>query len=358
MTISMMTTQTPTEEEIQALAIIQAFADFLQLSREPVPIEKLKGGLSQTFLCKFTLHGLKYVLRLFKPELHQIDRLRQITNAQAAGRLGVGPKLFFCDKDHAGYVMEYLPGRTAKRTDWKDAANLSTLANQLGRLHESRYPFAEARSPFHAFHRSFTKGKLQGTAYPKALHEVALLMLEIEGLLQLLALPKVPSHLDLNALNILLGKDSLHFVDWEVAGLADPYFDLSMLPLFLRLQAQEEERFLTSYFGHAPTEEIWNRYLIAQPIALILRATIFLSIGAGAETSEEYDAELASGSIYTLHELMQGHEDGCLNLPRWKIGLSLLKASLELIDSAAFKRAVASCQKQAQLPFGNLKFPT
>lgn len=332
-----------------AYEIVQAFAKYLKVSAPTLQLEQLKGGLSQTFLGKFSIDSRDYVLRLFKPELALIDRLRQMHNAIAAAKAGIAPKVCFIASNHEGYVMEYIHGRTVRHSDWQDVSMLADLANMIRCLHEAPFAFAEARSPFHAFHRSFTKGRLNGTSYPKLLFELNDRLFELEGMLQLHAVPRVPSHLDLNTQNILLEQDAFKLIDWEVGGLQDPCFDLSMLPLFLRLNSHQEEAFLKHYFERCPTDLERARIKIAQPISLALRGTIFLTIGTTDKTAEFLDAELASDRIPDFNLLMQGHETASLSFPRWKIGLSMLKHAAEILESELFTSSLSLCHKKSSL---------
>lgn len=67
-----------------------------------------------------------------------------------------------------------------------------------------------------------------------------------------LELPPVLSHNDFNPTNILYDGDKLWFIDWESAGLNDPYYDIATLLLFLPFL--EEEAVLSFYLARKPTE--------------------------------------------------------------------------------------------------------
>ena len=63
----------------------------------------------------------------------------------------------------------------------------------------------------------------------------------------------LPCHNDLLTANFLHDGEHLVIVDWEYAGMGDPFFDLGNFAVNNELGDDEEERLLTAYFGEAAT---------------------------------------------------------------------------------------------------------
>jgi thiamine kinase-like enzyme len=61
-------------------------------------------------------------------------------------------------------------------------------------------------------------------------------------------------HNDLVAGNILEGSQGLKFIDWEYAGLGDPWFDLALVTEHHQLSAQLEDGFVQAYLLRPPRE--------------------------------------------------------------------------------------------------------
>lgn len=346
------TFQIKQHKDIRSEKIIESFIHSLGVSKgippDQISCESLLGGFSGTSICRFEVNHKSYVLRLFKPELGYYDGVRQIMTAKLAGEIGIAPKVHFIDPDLKGYIMDYVQGRTIRKTDLESKENLANLALTIKCLHSSKQPFPEARSPLQSFQLSVAKGDRQATPYPTKFREVRKIMEDIGGTLQLNPVPYVPTHLDLNAQNILLKGNDFLLIDWENGGLSDPYFDLSMLPIFLRLDEKETTQFLTTYFGRPPTQFEWDRFIVAQPICLLLRAAVFLS-GSGEDRSAEfYDKILKSDDIPKCNEIIQLHEEGKLILPRWKIGLSLMQGGVDLAESKKFKASFHRLQNNVK----------
>jgi thiamine kinase-like enzyme len=64
-----------------------------------------------------------------------------------------------------------------------------------------------------------------------------------------------PCHNDLLAGNLLLAGGRTMIVDWEYAGMGDPYFDLGNLAVNNDFDERAERELLTAYHGEPPTDE-------------------------------------------------------------------------------------------------------
>ena len=62
-----------------------------------------------------------------------------------------------------------------------------------------------------------------------------------------------PCHDDLLAANFLQGRDRVVIVDWEYAGMGDPFFDLGNFAVNNELDDADAERLLEAYFGEPST---------------------------------------------------------------------------------------------------------
>ncbi|MEA2419868.1 MAG: hypothetical protein QOE60_2074, partial [Thermoleophilaceae bacterium] len=62
-----------------------------------------------------------------------------------------------------------------------------------------------------------------------------------------------PSHNDLLAANFLQSPDHVVIVDWEYAGMGDPFFDLGNFAVNNELDEEDANRLLEAYFREPPT---------------------------------------------------------------------------------------------------------
>lgn len=309
----------------------------------------LKGG-SKATLYRFELNKSSYVLRLFPPQASRLTRMHQIILAKQASKIGVGPEVYFVDPQMEGIVMEFIPGRTMRESDFEDSAYLAIFAKFIHHLHRSEERFPLASSPFQRFHNFLLKGEQKKVVYPLRFSEVKTLMEELEATFQLMPISLVPAHLDLHPLNIMIAEKKFLLVDWVNGGLSDPYFDLATFTVFQGLNESQILIFLTHYFERDPTQLEWNRFIITQPIRLFVIAAALLSLSTNVTPSISYQEALESSELPTIRDF--GKEG--MNWPYWQFGLTMLKAGLKIIDQDNFKIALKNLQKYAFHTFMNV----
>jgi hypothetical protein len=94
----------------------------------------------------------------------------------------------------------------------------------------------------------------------------------------------VSSHNDLfKPDNILFDGHRLWLVDWEAAFLNDRYADLAVVANLVVTNDAEEKRYLQEYFGEPPDEYQRARFFLAQQVAHMFYALVFLLLGSSAK---------------------------------------------------------------------------
>src|SRR4051812_46227976 len=89
-------------------------------SSELADIYPLKGGLSSSSIYRLNFRNRMFVLR-FSP--HNADlqtRQHQVSLAQVAGRIGVGPNVHYVAPNAEAIIMDYFPGRLACPHDFEN----------------------------------------------------------------------------------------------------------------------------------------------------------------------------------------------------------------------------------------------
>ena len=95
---------------------------------------------------------------------------------------------------------------------------------------------------------------VRGVAVPPAARAALALALRIEAALREHPehAPR-PCHNDLLAANVFFDGERVRLIDWEYAGMNDPFFDLANLAANNELGEAEERELLERYFGEPPT---------------------------------------------------------------------------------------------------------
>lgn len=192
--------------------------------------------------------GERFVLRLDKAEAAALGLDRQNERAVcalvAAARLA--PAYCYFDPAAGICLRPFVAGRSLQRADLDDHAILQRLAGILRRLH-GLAPTGAAFDPLAAVRRYAAQ---LGTPGAAALAEqAAALHARLDRDTAVLAL----CHNDLVCENaVLTDAQGLQLIDWEYAGVGDPYFDLAVVVRHHELGNALAEYFLETYLRRAP----------------------------------------------------------------------------------------------------------
>lgn len=167
----------------------------------------------------------RWVLRLDRPAAVELgldrDSERQVCKAAAAA--GLTPACRFFDTCSPVCLRPYVAGRACTREDFHDAVRLAKLAALLRRLHglpPAGSLFDPAAAAQRYANRIGTPASAELAGRAQAAWETA----------RRQAGPPVPCHNDLVAENVLETADGdLLLIDWEYAGMGDPFFDLAVV---------------------------------------------------------------------------------------------------------------------------------
>jgi aminoglycoside phosphotransferase (APT) family kinase protein len=142
----------------------------------------------------------------------------------------------------------------------------------------------------------------------------------------------VLSHNDVNPTNLVYDGERLLLLDWDAAGLNDPFYDLAAVSVFLRMDAPTCEQLLSAYDG-TPATSLPPRFLYNRRLVAAFCGTTFLHLARqGGHAGARGDETLESTT--SLLELYQAMREGAVNVAtaegKWRFGLALLQYSLAL----------------------------
>jgi len=195
--------------------------------------------------------GEFFVLRLDKPEAVRLglDRVAELSVIETVAAAGLGAEPVYFDAGAGVYLRSYLAGTTWARDDLLKPGKLERLANLLRQIH-ALPPAGKKFKPLLAAGRY---AKQLGTA------EAGNLFGQVAAAYALIE-PGPPAlcHNDLVCQNVL-ESESLALIDWEYAGMGDPFFDLAIVVQHHELEASQAQQFLTAYLQQEPNKEDFER---------------------------------------------------------------------------------------------------
>ncbi len=214
-------------------------------------IEPLSGGITNRNF-KVEVDGEAYVLRIGgrDTELLGIDRYVEHEASIAAARLALAPEVLRYER---GYLVTRFIDGEPGRID-----TVEEVAAMLRRFHDSP-PIGGRFNSFRVVEAYRATAIEHGVRVPEdyeRAHEVAALIeRRREGG------PNRPCHNDLLAANFIHDGSQLWIVDWEYAGMGDPYFDLANFAVNNGLDEFSERRLLAAYGADNPDAFVLMRFM-------------------------------------------------------------------------------------------------
>lgn len=184
----------------------------------------------------------RYVLRIDKAMAAELglDRAAEQEIQAVAARAGLTPEPVFHDVERGVSLRRHAPGEAWSVADLQKPASLGRLARTLGDLHA----LPPAGRPFQPGIAARRYAQRVGTPAAQELADeanVLLAQLHFEPFRECLC------HNDLVADNIVGGGDRPQLIDWEFAGVGDPWFDLAAVIAHHDLEPELQGALIEAY---------------------------------------------------------------------------------------------------------------
>jgi thiamine kinase-like enzyme len=181
-----------------------------------------------------------------------IDRGFEAQANRLAAAIGVAPEVLDESQSQGYMVTRFLVGRPVLAEELASEPMLGEVAKTLRRVHDAGTidwqfnPFNVVRD----YHRlALADGVVEPFDFALA-HSVVDRIESIRGFR-----PIAFCHNDLLNENFLFD-DRLRILDWEYAGMGDPFFDLANFSINHALSALDDEKLLTHYFGELDPRQL------------------------------------------------------------------------------------------------------
>jgi len=211
--------------------------------------EVLGGGITNHNL-KVTRPDGVFVLRVAGKDtaLLGIDRSVELAATRAAAAAGVGPEVVDFVEPEGWLVTRFVDGSIPPPEQLREPEELRRVAAALGAFHRGP-PISGTFDALEVVERYRDTALERGAALPDAFadaHEVAQRIAERRA-----DQPPRPCHNDLLNANFIDAGERLVIVDWEYAGMGDPFFDLANFSVNHGLDTDGRAVLLAAYAGDA-----------------------------------------------------------------------------------------------------------
>jgi thiamine kinase-like enzyme len=214
-------------------------------------VMRLEGGMSNyTYVVE--CQGKKYTYRVpGKFAERFVDRDEEWANIQEVDRLGLNNVTTYVEIRSGEKLAEYVEGTIMSTTDVVSYNEMSVAA--LKKIHGSDLKFND----YNAFGRLDTYQNYcieMGFTHPQEYLDLRNKLEELRK--QYVSVPMVPCHCDYQPTNLVINGDKLYVLDWEFAGMNDPFYDIAC---YGNAGFDKALSLLEAYVGHKPTEEELKR---------------------------------------------------------------------------------------------------
>jgi thiamine kinase-like enzyme len=216
-------------------------------------VEQLGGGLTNHNF-KVTVGGEHFVVRVGgkDTELLGIDRRSEHGAAVVAAEIGVGPEVVAFVEPEESLVTRFVAGSPIEPDAVRTGETIARVARALRAIHDG--PPVPGR--FDSFRvveayrdTVLAHGRPEPAGYARA-KAVADRIEAARGRRE-----ACPCHNDLLAANFIVDGDRIWIVDWEYAGMGDPFFDLANFSVNNGLTGADDRVLLAAYSGRADDAE-------------------------------------------------------------------------------------------------------
>ena len=201
--------------------------------------------------------GETYVIRLGGNDTHLLGISREVEHAAtvAAAGVGVGPQVTAYIRPEGYLVTRFIVGSGISDEAVHEPATIRRVADSIRRIHEGP-AIPGIFVPYRIGEAYRALALARGVPIPDAYRPAHERIRRIEVAFLRNPVEMRPCHNDLLNANFIDDGERVRIVDWEYAGMGDPFFDLGNFSVNLGLSAAEDSALLSAYEGEARPERL------------------------------------------------------------------------------------------------------
>ena len=211
----------------------------------------LSGGITnRNFLITAAEGSQRYVIRLAGNDTHLLGISREVEHAAtvAAAGVGVGPEVTAFIRPEGYLVTRFIVGEPVSLEEVRRPETLRRVADSIRRIHGGP-AIPGLFVPLRIVEAYLALATSRGVPRPAAWDEAHAVGRRIERALLEAPLEPRPCHNDLLNANFIDDGERIRIVDWEYAGMGDPFFDLGNFSVNHELTPEQDAILLEAYEG-------------------------------------------------------------------------------------------------------------
>jgi thiamine kinase-like enzyme len=222
-----------------------------ELAGHGLTLTALSGGITnRNFLVEAAGVVDRWVIRLAGNDTHLLGISREVEHAAtvAAAGVGVGPEVTAFIRPEGYLVTRFIVGSPVTDEAVHQSETLVRVADSLRRIHDGP-AIPGLFVPLRIVEAYRALAMARGVPIPPEYEVAAATGRRIELAFLSNPIELRPCHNDLLNANFIDDGARIRIIDWEYAGMGDPFFDLGNFSINHELTAVEDEILLAAYDG-------------------------------------------------------------------------------------------------------------
>jgi thiamine kinase-like enzyme len=232
-------------------ALARALGRLPELAGGELTFTALSGGITnRNFLVTGAPDGSKYVVRLAGNDTHLLGISREVEHAAtvAAAGVGVGPEVVAFVRPEGYLVTRFIEGSPIPEAEMRTPERLRAVGDTLRRIHDGP-AIPGLFVPLRIVEAYRALALSRAVAIPPEYDLAQAIARRIELAFLTAPVELRPCHNDLLNANFIDDGARIRIVDWEYAGMGDPFFDLGNFSINHELEPDADAALLATYAG-------------------------------------------------------------------------------------------------------------
>ena len=231
--------------------LVRAMQKVPELAGRELTLTPLSGGITnRNFRVDATGTSDRWVIRLAGNDTHLLGISREVEHAAtvAAAGIGVGPEVTAFIRPEGYLVTRFIVGSAVSDEAVRRPETLRRVADSLRRIHDGP-AIPGLFVPLRICDAYRALAAERGVPIPAKYDEAAAIGRRIEHAFLADPLELRPCHNDLLNANFIDDGARIRIIDWEYAGMGDPFFDLGNFSINHDLTEAQDRVLLEAYDG-------------------------------------------------------------------------------------------------------------
>ena len=231
--------------------LVRAMQKVPELAGRALTLTALSGGITnRNFRVDAAGTTERWVIRLAGNDTHLLGISREVEHAAtvAAAGVGVGPEVTAFVRPEGYLVTRFIVGSPVSDDAVHRPETLRRVADSLRRIHDGP-AIPGLFVPLRICEAYRALATARGVSIPPEYELAAAIGRRIEFAFLVNPVELRPCHNDLLNANFIDDGSRIRIIDWEYAGMGDPFFDLGNFSINHELTAEEDEILLEAYDG-------------------------------------------------------------------------------------------------------------